>query len=396
MEKNFENFQSLTLEKVFGQDMMQKWNKKYEVLTSEQVQKWIEAKMKKFANKGKDASKFKPTGYLNAMNQYAKFSNLTPDEMLKEDIDTRNSRLMHYLNYLIKEKGRNPVSVVNGYQSKIKSFFSQRGFPISAQIPCFDSGLNKNEIFLEREMIQTIEHAFNSPQYRLLIKTQAQLGLRIEDCLEELCSGNYEIEEYKGYYFIRNFMTQKEKVVINFLFFPTELSNLFKSAMNCQDLTQLDLTGLFKSRISDNRISQSNYLTRMKELVAKLGYKGNVKTHSFRKWFITQVTGSDEKLEFREHLAGHKQQKLSNAYVRTLSNIETFFQSWLNIEPQICIDAEVIDKTDDKIIALEQELAEEKTLREQMKKEYSKEILELKNMLVKMNDIITGLKEDRQ
>ena len=82
----------------------------------------------------------------------------------------------------------------------------------------------------------------------MLNKFQTLLGLRINDLLEELTSGKYEIEKYKDRYFIRNFLTQKEQVILNFLIIPKELEILIKSVMNIDDLTQLDLRKLFLTR----------------------------------------------------------------------------------------------------------------------------------------------------
>lgn len=395
VSKTFKKNRKFDLSAIFGAERVNSWNKRYSLVwESEDIQNWVQSKMKAYVSKGKEAEKFTITGYFNAMEKYCKFTGLKPEELLAEEIDNRNDRLCHYLSYLVEEKKKNPVSVANGLQSKIKSFFSDRGRAISYQMPCYDSGINRHEIILDRQMLQAIEHALSSPAYRLLFKFQAQTGLRISDILEELVSGNYEIEKHKDHYFIRKFITQKRKIIINFLFLTTELSNMITSCTGVQDLRKLDLTTLFMNRLGTNRINRNDYLTRIKEICSELNYEGNMKTHSLRKWFNTQLTHAPIHIEMREHLSGHKQQHLSNAYNRDLSNIEKVYESFLSIEEYICIDAEIIDKTNDKIIELEKSLAEEKELREQMKSNYEQELIKLKQVQMQMLDIIRDLKKD--
>ena len=55
------------------------------------------------------------------------------------------------------------------------------------------------------ETIKLIEGKLHSPQYRLIVKCQTQLGLRIEDCLETMTSGTYHIEHYQDHYYIKEF-----------------------------------------------------------------------------------------------------------------------------------------------------------------------------------------------
>jgi hypothetical protein len=64
--------------------------------------------------------------------------------------------------------------------------------------------------------------------------------------------------------------------------------------------------------------------------------------------------------EFREHLIAHKAQNLASAYNQDLKNREFFFQEWYKVEFFLCIDYVVVDKSDNKVIQLEKDFAEEK------------------------------------
>jgi len=351
----------INLDEVFGnlKNGKSKWCKyqeKYSVLQDNEVNKWIQDCIQQFASKGKDPSKFGITGYINELQKYCNFFEVKkPKELLMESLDDRNSRLREYLTELLKQ-GKNEASVKNATQSKVKSFYSHRGSPITFQLECLDSGINSNEIILITNTIRLMEERL-SPQYKLIMKIQSQLGLRISDVLDELTSSKYKIEEYNGYYFIRNFMTQKEKIKINYIFFPKELSILLQSVMNCKDLTKLDLKTLFKSRYenSDNRIDGSNYLKRIKEILEDLGLKGNLKTHSFRKWFSSQGRKSGVNIEFSEHLMGHKGQNLSSSYNNNLKDIEWYFTQWKISEKNILINSEIVDQTDKEVLELKEE-----------------------------------------
>ncbi len=337
-----------------------KWLKDYPILNYECVNRWIQDKIQNYKSKGKDPSKFQLTNYVRPMQRYYEWVKEhdddgvieEPKELLNLPIDERNVLLKTYLTELI-EKGKSECSVKNAYQSRIKSFFSDRGAPISFGMKSLSSGKNKNEIIMLKNTLRLIEERL-SPQYKLIMKCQAQLGLRVSDVLEELTSGEYTIEKYKDHYYIKGFITQKEKVKINYLFFPRELAVLMKSVMGIRDLTKLDLTKLFLSRYkgSDNRIAHSNYLNRLKEVGDELGLEGNIKTHSFRKWFSTQARNSDVDIEFREHLMGHKNQNLAKAYNNSLKDIEWYYKEWKKVEPNLLIDSKIVDKTDEEVIEL--------------------------------------------
>jgi len=392
------------LKKIYGSKFYDKWIKKYPILANEDVLAWLRDKLDKFSNSGKDKTKFSITTYVNQLQSYCLYNQVNnPTELLKEEIDIRNLRLKKYLNFLllakseeelkkIKEIGFNKkpsdVSVRNMIQSRIKSFYSNRGANISYGIETAKSGKNENEINLTgdygKEIIKKIKTKLESPEFRLVVQLQTQLGLRIDDVLNELPSGDYKIEKYGDHYFIKNFRTQKIGVVINYLFFTRELSELFQSIYNFDDLTKLDLTTILKTN-RDTRIDQNSFLQRIKEVFNELGINGNIKTHSFRKYFSSQVRNC-KKLddEFKEHLMGHAEFNLSQAYNNNLRDIEWFYHNWKYIETIICVDCIVYDNTNKDIIKLKEEnlkLKEQVELALKGKLELEKEMTSLKEMV---------------
>lgn len=366
------------LSSIFGADKMAKWLKKYPILQSEEVFRWIQDLIQQYAREGKDPSKFSITNYLGSMQKYCDYYEVEePKELLLEALDDRNSRMRKYLADLLS-KGANEASVKNATQGTIKSFFSHRGSPITFQLKCLNSGINSNEIILLKNTIRLIEERL-SPQYKLIMKVQSQLGFRIEDAIEELSSGKYSIEQYSDHYFIRNFKTQKEGVVINYVFFPQELSLLLMSVNNCADLTKLDLKTLFSSKYKDseNKIDQSNYLKRIKQILEEIGLEGNLKTHSFRKYFSSRVRECPVDIEFKEHLMGHEGQNLSQAYNNNLKDVQWYYTNWLKVEPNLLINSEIVDKTDKEVI----ELREKQIKAEARLEAVIKENVELKEAL---------------
>jgi len=327
------------------------WKDRYPILwQSDEVMAWIKSKMFRFMSKGKEPSKFNVGNYVNALMKYIEFHKATIEELLQDDLDHRNMKLLQFLNAMIKQ-GENPVSVLYNYQSRIKSFFKSRGKPITEGLETKSSGVNRNELILSTELVKLIYNKLETTQYRLLNKFQALLGLRINDLLEELTSGKYKIEKYKDRYFIRNFLTQKEQVVINFLFIPKELELLIKSVMHVEDLTQLDLIPLFLTR-QETRIRRADYLERIKIILKELSISQNGKTHIYRKFYETRLTTfiTDNIIEdyVIQHYMGRKQLDLNRAYVQNLQNIEFMFQKFLQIEEKIQIDTVIVDRTSEK------------------------------------------------
>ncbi len=67
---------------------------------------------------------------------------------------------------MIKVEKRNEVSVKNAYQSRIKSFYSARGSPITDGLETEQNGINENEMNLDREKIQVILNLINNSNYK--------------------------------------------------------------------------------------------------------------------------------------------------------------------------------------------------------------------------------------
>lgn len=397
---------------IFGKDKHEKWVKKYPILKNKDVKSWIRDKIDKFTDEGKKAEKFLITSYLIHLQQYCIFNGVSnPSELLEgkeKDVDIRNARVKKYLQYLLKfdetkqsiqelkdlgfKKSPTNATIRNNIQTKIKSFYSNRGLHVSYNLKSVKSGANKNEITLTRNLIKSIQSNLESANYRLVCKFETQTGLRIADVLEEITSGKYEIEKYQVHYFIRNFETQKEKVNINFLFFTQELTELLTSMYSKElettvkdkdkndiiiyDLKKLDLTKLFLTR-QDTRINKNDYLRRLKDIVRELGISGNMKTHAFRKFFtdtIDSVEGKDDK--FNKHIEGREPEYRDAVYLRSLKSIKKYYDKWTRLEQEICIDCIVYDKTNITIKNIEAKYNE--MVKQNIEKD--KEITKLKEL----------------
>ena len=132
------------------------WKDRYPILwQSEDVMLWIKSKIFRFMAKGKDSSKFNVGNYVTALMKYIEFHNTSIDELLQDDLDQHNMRLLKFLNAMIK-KGENPVSVLNNYQSRIKNFFKSRGKRITEGLETKSSGVNRNELILLTELLKLI------------------------------------------------------------------------------------------------------------------------------------------------------------------------------------------------------------------------------------------------
>ncbi len=344
------------LREIYGDVKIDAWEKKYSVFKNDEVKKWIESKVRKFGKKGKDPKKFSITGYLNELKKYCNFYKCeNPTELLEEHIDDRNIRLVNYLTEMIKA-GKNEVSVVNNWQSRIKSFYSARGSPITEGIESYSAGINKDEMIFERNDLKPFIAKMHRAEYRLLLKSQSLLGLRVDDLLVELTNGKYKLEKYKNHYFVRRFVSQKWKIIINFMFFPKELTTLMQS-IYMSDLTKLDLTTIFQTK-KGTRIKQYDYLDRIKTIGKEMGITQNIKTHCVRKYFNSSLEDVEEvKQWFKEHLMGHKAKDLSQSYNTKLRKIDYFYTKWLEVEKSICIDCEIYDATNEEIFNLKKDMA---------------------------------------
>jgi len=360
------------------------WIKKYPILENNDVVKWLSVKIRKFAQKGKEPSKFNITSYVKALQDYCNYNKLSnpseiTEKLLKENIDTRNNRLLTYLNHLIQQ-GKNVVSVKNAYQSRIKSFYSSRGAPITEGLDSESHGENKYEIDLNKEKLQNILNHINNSQYKVIAKIQALLGIRVNDVLKELVAKKkdskepkYRIELYKDtHYCIRNFQTQKEKVRIKNVFFPKELSQLLRTTYQ-KNLTELDLSKDILKTKNGNTISSIEYHRKLRKVANELYPKENMKTHSLRKYFYTNLghvnlsdyvrdnksinltIGSEVEEKFKEHLMGHKLNYSSTVYNRIMNNRETFYELWKPLEISLCIDCDIVDTTSKDILKVKEE-----------------------------------------
>lgn len=370
----------IDIRKIYGDKKYEKWLKEYPILENKDIRAWIINKIDQYTDEGKEASKFSITSYLKSIYQYCQFYQTeNPSELLKEDIDERNRRFKKYMMFLKNAKDGDPKlkelgfrinketgivkspseeSIRNNLQGRIKSFYSNRGVPITYKLKSVKSGANINELVLNRTYIKLIQARLEAVNYRLLCKFESQTGLRINDILDELTSGKYEIEKYKEHYFIRNFKTQKEMVIINYLFFTQELAELIQSATSETDLTKLDLTKLFITR-HGNTISANNYLERLKIIVKELGIKGNIKTHGLRKYFTSQISKNKKKLDDDRiiiHWEGREAPYRDQVYLTHIKDIDYYYKEWKKIETDICVDCIVYDKTNVEVVKLKEKI----------------------------------------
>lgn len=287
-----------------------------------------------------------------------------PTDLLNEDIDKRNKRLMDYLTNLLAQ-GRNETTVKNAYQGKIRSFYSSRGAQISDGLSTLELGLNHNQIYLDKNTIQKIYNKIKNENYKLLIKIQSLLGLRVSDAIDELTArkngkAKYIIEKHKDHYFIRNFNTIKENIKIHFLLFPKELTRLIQTIYSIEDLTKLDLSNNFLKTRNNTLVNKNEYLRELKNRSKELKLGKVIRTHSFRKYFSTQISkidltkynskiGTDIEINFKEHLMGHKVHYSSNVYKQIIQNIDNFYNLWKPLEGALSIDFEIRDNTNEEI-----------------------------------------------
>lgn len=347
------------------------WVEKYPILTNNDVFKWIISKIRKFAQDGKKPEKFQITSYIRPLQEYCNHNEVNnPSDLLKENLDNRNIRLVNYLTNLLN-KGLNETSIKNAYQSRIKSFYSARGFPTTEGFKTKKAGKNLNEMNLTKEKIQKILNVINNSNYKLACKLQIHLGLRIGDILNQL--PKCKILKHEKHYYIKDFKTEKEQVEIKYLFFPIELTKLLQTIYNIKDLTELDLSDNFlKTRISkegkgNNMILANEYRKKLKNVASKLYPNENMKTHSFRKYFSTKITKVDltiirndigvhvEKL-FKEHLLGHEVNYSESTYIQILNDINQFYDLWKPLENALCIDLEIVNRENEDILDLREQI----------------------------------------
>jgi len=336
--------ENISLTDTYGKKFIFKWEEKYPVFKNKDVKDWVKHKLEKYCRGGRNYKKFKITNYLKNLDNYCNFYNdiNNPSDLLKEDVDTRNKRLIRYLNSLI-EKGKSEVTVKNAIQSMIKSFYSNRGHPCSDGLGSCRTGDNYNEVILDKEAIRKFQVRLESPEYRLALKLLVETGLRADDIFKALKKGKYKLQKYKEHYFIRNFKTEKNGIIINYIFLPKEVESIMQSLYG-ENLEELDLENILKTN-RDNDIRREDFLGRIKQIAVELGIRENVKLHSFRKFFNSIIIRhSDLDDDFKEHLLGHSN-NLSRSYNNNLRDIEWFYNKWKKIEDLISIDSMIVDRT---------------------------------------------------
>ena len=383
------------------------WCDKYSIFENKDVFKWITTKMRKFARKSnKNPKDFKITSYLKPLQEYCDYNKVdNPSDLLKENIDDRNKRLVDYLVYLINDKGLNEVSVKNAYQSRIKSFYSARGSPITDGLETEDNGKNINEMNLNREKIRAILNMINNSNYKLASKLQSLLGFRIGDVLKEF--PKYKILKYLEHYYIKDFLTIKENIKIKYVFFPKELIKLLQAIFSIEDLTKLDLNADFLKTRNGKMILASEYLRKLKSVASKLYPNESMRTHSFRKYFATQISrinltkirsdiGSDVESNFKEHLLGHKVHYSSKVYNQIINDIHQFYELWKPLEASLCIDLEIVNTPNKDILDMREQIIklekENKAIHEERTK-FKEKINKLEESINKVNEILPNLIE---
>jgi len=216
----------------------------------------------------------------------------------------------------------------------------------------------------------------------LICKFETQTGLRINDVIKELTNGKYTIELYHDHYFVRNFRTQKETVIINFLFFTKELADLIQSVSGIDDLTNLDLSTLFLTR-KGTRINKADYLSRLKVIISELGINGNIKTHALRKYYNSQLSKNRKKLDddrILTHWEGREAPYTDQIYLRHIKDLDFYYTEWKKLESEVCIDCIVYDKTNVEIKNLKAQYDD--IIKQNIEKD--KEIAQLRSLEKKM------------
>jgi len=157
-----------------------------------------------------------------------------------------------------------------------------------------------------------------------------------------------------------------------------------------EDITKLDLTKFFTTR-KGTKINQNNYLKRVKAICRELNITSNIKTHSFRKYFRTQITMNKEhvSLEFCEHLMGHISKNLGDNYNMLVNNRALFFEEWIKLQNLICIDCITIDNTSKLVNEHELELKK----KEQQIDDLQNRLLEMELVLKSVGSIVDRMQK---
>jgi hypothetical protein len=357
---------------------------------------------------------FKSSGFqVIGISDNGEYALDNPSDLLKENLDERNKRLINYLTSLLNKKRKdgkkpNETSIKNAYQSRIKSFYSARGFPITDGFKTKKSGKNLNEMNLTKEKIQAILNMINNSNYKLACKIQIHLGLRIGDVLNQL--PKCKILKHEKHYYIKDFKTIKENVEIKYLFFPIELTKLLQTIYNIKDLTELDLSDKFLKTRNDKMILANEYRKKLKVVSSKLYPNENMKTHSFRKYFKTQINrvnltlirsdiGSNVEGLFKEHLLGHMVNYSETVYNQILNDINQFYELWKPLENALCINLEVVNTPNKDILDMREQIInlekENKAIHEERTK-FKEKINKFETTIKKVNEMLPKLIESNK
>ena len=144
------------------------------------------------------------------------------------------------------------------------------------------------------------------------------------------------------------------------MLFPKELTRLIQTIYSLEDLTKLDLSNNFLKTRNNTLVNKNEYLRELKNRAKELKLGKVIITHSFRKYFSTQISkidltkynskiGTDIEINFKEHLMGHKVHYSSNTYKQIIQNIDNFYNIWKPLEGALSIDFEIRDNINEEI-----------------------------------------------
>ena len=386
--KTINKHEKYSLDQLLSQEILVKFQKNYPIIKDESIRKWLEERVMVFAQKNHNPMKFNYEHNLSIMMDYCIYNEAieNPSQLLEENVDQRNDRVNEYIQALEKGwipprkykhsknvKAKSKVSIYNSHAGTIRGFYRVHGLRITTYMPNV-KGTNEKEAILDRNIILGIIKKTTNPFYKLIFKMQSMLGLRISDVLDELTASHpqnpdipkYKLEKHKDHYFIRNFETQKAKIVINFLFFPAELIQDIQKITTFEgNLIEFDFRTLFNSKwfnIYGQKIKRQNVLKQLKHFAEDL-IESNVKTHCFRKYYENTIRNTNLELppkadaEFKTHLEGHHLDPVTYTYNQTLCNITEYYDLWRKIEPRLVIEHEIkfVEYTSETVLELTKE-----------------------------------------
>ena len=236
---------------------------------------------------------------------------------------------------------------------------------------------------------------------KLILKLAGLNGLRISDILLELPTtikyGNpkYKIRHSKEHdcYYIEKFKTRKERVEIRYLVLHSEVCELLKVVSQKHELTEIDLSMLFKDqnglpKYKNEKTLENSIRNRLRKIGVNLGYltltkqfdeQGNPITkrlngrdveistsdhtlgfHNFRKYYTSELMKLDFPAYIRLHMEGHAQDsKITTTYAQSLQDLGFMMEYWNKAFVKIVCSTEIRDHTDSKTLELERKQSEQ-------------------------------------